>query len=104
VGDFAEFTWTTAYPMINRLEVTVGINPNFLSCDTQDFDVFINSIGVGDLSIVAGETSMDFAFDFPAVAGPTYTVRYETSRSVTEGCGAAGFDYESSIVTFVPAP
>jgi hypothetical protein len=36
----------------------------------------------------------------PAIAGPQYTIRYETTTTVAGGCGAAGYDEVGSTVTF----
>ena len=101
-GDYVEYTWTTAYPSITGLDITAGLDPNFLTCDTQDFDVIINGVDVGDMDIVGGSSSQDFSFTFPAIDGPTYTVRYELNRSVEEECGAALFDYDASSATLIP--
>ena len=101
-GDYIEFTWTTAYPSISGLEITAGIDPNFLTCDTQDFDVFINGTDIGDMPIAGGSSSQDFDFTFDAIDGPVYTIRYEVNRSVPPACGAAGFDYAGSSATLVP--
>ena len=100
-GDYIEFTWTTAYPTITGLDITAGIDPNFLTCDTQDFDVIINGTTVGEMSIESGSASQDFSLPFAAVTGPVYTIRYQVNRSVTPGCGAAGFDYTTSTATLI---
>lgn len=101
-GDYIEFTWMTPYPTLSALNITAGVDPNFLSCDTEDFDVSINGTVVGEMALAAGSASQDFALTFPPIAGPEYTIRYEVNRSVSESCGAAGFNYTTSTVELVP--
>ncbi|MCB9507677.1 MAG: DUF4215 domain-containing protein [Myxococcales bacterium] len=88
-GDYIEFEWTTSYATLSHVDIHLSLDLNALSCDTQDMDVIINGVTVGQMVIAPTLMEQDFAFDFDPVAGPVYTVRYETSRTVGDPCGSA---------------
>jgi hypothetical protein len=46
-----------------------------------------------------GETTIARTFTFAPITGPTYTLRYETTREVGSGCGSAGYTDDVSTVT-----
>ncbi len=91
LGDYVEGTRTTGLATIDQIDVHLVVDPNVLSCDTQDVAVKINGITVGSFSITSGTTAVDRTYSFAAIAGPTYVVRYETTRQVGSGCGSAGY-------------
>ncbi len=89
-GDYVQGSRTTSLPSVTSVEMTLSINPNILSCDTQDMRLMINGVEVGRFAVAPGATTVSRTFSFPAVAGPTYTLRLETVRTVSSGCGSAG--------------
>ncbi|MBW2278890.1 MAG: hypothetical protein JRF63_15460, partial [Deltaproteobacteria bacterium] len=74
-------------------DVHLVIGDNVLTCDTQDMNVVINGITVGSFAIAAGVYTLDQSYDFTAIAGPSYTIRYETYVEVEGGCGSATLPY-----------
>ncbi|HJL20492.1 MAG TPA: hypothetical protein RMH99_32795 [Sandaracinaceae bacterium LLY-WYZ-13_1] len=101
-GDYVEGARTTSLPSITQADISVQIDPNVLSCDTQDVEMRINGTTVGSFSISSTDGVLTRSFTFPAIAGPTYTLRYHTVRSVSSGCGSAGYSDAGSTVTLRP--
>jgi hypothetical protein len=91
LGDYVEGTRTSTLPSVVRVDVHLVIDYNGLTCDTQDVDVKINGTTVGSFSIRSGDTVVNQTYSFSVISGPTYVIRYETSRQVGSGCGAAGY-------------
>jgi hypothetical protein len=102
MGDYIEGTRTTSLPTITRLMMNVTTSANGLTCDTQDMDVIVNGTRVGGFMIHSGQTVITDSFTFAAITGPTYTIRFQTTRTVTGGCGSSGFDLASSSITLAP--
>lgn len=98
-GDYAQATRSTSLGSARELSMSLGITANFLSCDTQDVRVTLNGVAVGTFSIGAGASNVTQTFSFSPIAGPNYTVRYETTRTVAGGCGSAAYDTAVSTVT-----
>jgi hypothetical protein len=46
-----------------------------------------------------GSAAVDTSFTFAAITGPTYDLRYQTTRTVNSGCGSTGFSATGSTVT-----
>jgi cysteine-rich repeat protein len=90
-GDYVEGTRTSVLSTITSADVHLVITYNGLTCDSQDVDVIIDSVTVGSFMIVTGDTVIDYPCSFSSISGPTYTIRYETSHTVSSGCGAAGY-------------
>ncbi|MCB9593619.1 MAG: hypothetical protein H6719_12875 [Sandaracinaceae bacterium] len=99
LGDYVEGSRTLPLTSATRVTFNLQINPNVLSCDTQDVRLSINGRIVGSFSISSGQTSTSQSFTFPAVAGPTFTIRLETTRQVNGGCGSAGYTDGVSTLT-----
>jgi len=57
---------------------------------------------VGSFSVAVGTSTIARTFSFPAIAGPTYVLRYQTIRQVSSGCGSAGYGDNVSTVTLHP--
>ncbi|MEX1362974.1 MAG: hypothetical protein AB1Z98_07600 [Nannocystaceae bacterium] len=103
-GDYYEGVRNTGVPSISSLDVHVEIVSNGLSaCGFQTADVIVNGVTVGDFTITQGTAVIDQTYMIPMpIAGPNYTVRYQTVATVASGCGAAGYSDSSSTVTFNP--
>jgi len=98
-GDYIEGTRTTSVPSLSRVEMVLAIASNGLSCDNQDSRLMINGVEIGRYSVTPTAATVMQAFTgFGAIGGPTYTIRIETVRTVTSGCGAAG--YTDDVSTF----
>jgi hypothetical protein len=102
LGDHVEGSRTTTLPPVGRADINLQIEMNGLTCDTQDIEVRINGTVVGTFSIAGGDAVIARSFTFPPIAGPTYTLRYHTSRMVAGGCGASGYSNIGSTVTLRP--
>jgi len=102
-GDFVEgvrnFTELT-----DEIEMMLTISPNGLSCDTQDHALLIDGATVGTFSVGSGETQVIQRFLFPAVTPGPHTIRIETTRTVTGGCGSAGFPDDVSMLSLFYVP
>jgi hypothetical protein len=98
LGDYVTGTRTLSLASVTRMQFTLQISPNVLGCDTQDVQVSLNGRVLGSIAIASGNTSVTRDYTFPAVAGPTYTIRIETTRQVASGCGSAG--YPEGVSTF----
>lgn len=89
-GDYIQGSRTTSLPRITSAQMTLSISPNGLTCDTQDMRALINGVEVGRFAVAPGASIVSQTFSFPAITGPTYTLRVETVRTVSSGCGSAG--------------
>ena len=63
----------------------------------KDGVLYINGTAVGAVIVPAGAPLVNVDLTFPAITGPTYTVRLETTRTVGSGCGSAGIPDGSSL-------
>ena len=95
-GDSIQGVRTTGLPSITGVTLPLRID-NSLSCDSQDMRLRINGTAVGAVIVPAGAPMVNVDLTFPAIAGPTYTVRLETTRTVGSGCGSAGIPDGSSL-------
>lgn len=101
LGDYVQGTRATSLPSVGRVDVSLVVDPNVLTCDTQSVGVRINSVMVGSFNIAPGQNLLTTSFTFAPIAGPTYVVRYETIRQVASGCGSAGYPNDrGSTITF----
>lgn len=103
-GDFVEGTRTTTLSSLSRVELTLDVGPNGLSCDTQDVDLIIDGTTVGSISIASGDEEVVASFPVTGVTGPDYTFRLETTRTVSGGCGAAGYVNDTSTIVLIGTP
>lgn len=101
-GDYVEGTRSTSLPSASSADISLSLDHNGLTCDTQDVELRLNGVAVGSFSIPGGTMNITRSFTFPAVSGPTYTLRYHTTREVGGGCGAAGYSNSGSTVTLRP--
>ncbi|MBK7395140.1 MAG: hypothetical protein IPJ34_02260 [Myxococcales bacterium] len=63
-------------------------------------DVSLNGTVIGSITIQKSTgLSVPIAFTFPAVSGPTYTLRYEVKTTVTSGCGSIQTAFDVSKLT-----
>lgn len=101
-GDWYEGVRMTTVPSIGQIDIHLEIVNNGLTpCGFQEAEVSINGIALGTFTVVQNDTVIDQSFPVvPAIAGPAYTIRYETTTTVAGGCGSAGYDEVGSTVTF----
>lgn len=90
-GDSIQGSRTTGLASITSADLTLSVSPNVLGCDTQDMQLSINGTVVGPVTISPGASTFSRSYSFAAISGPTYTIRLQTIRTVSSGCGAAGF-------------
>jgi len=90
-GDYVEGVRYTSVGTATGLDVHLLIGANVLSCDTQDVNVYLNGAVVGSFSVAAGQYTVDQSYSFAAIAGTTFTVRYQTISTVASGCGSAEY-------------
>ena len=86
-----------------ELSVVVPFENNVLSCARQKMAVSLNGVLVGVFEIVPGADEVAAVFPVAGVdSADVYTVRYETTETVREGCGSAGIqnDIGTIDVTF----
>jgi len=98
-GDYVEGSRSTSLPSTSSAEISLVILPNSLTCDSQDVELRVNGTSVGSFSISSTDTTITRSFSFPSIAGPNYTLRYQTVRAVGGGCGSAGYADDVSTVT-----
>jgi hypothetical protein len=99
VGDYVDGSRVTTLSSTVGAAIHVVLAANSLTCDTQDMQVTINGVVVGSFSIQSGATIVDTSFAFASITGPTYDLRYQTTRTVASGCGSAGISTTGSTVT-----
>lgn len=100
-GDYVQGARTTSLPRARRAVVSLGLGNN-LTCDTLPMRMRINGTEVGTFTITPGTPRVSPTFDFAAISGPSFTLRYETMRQVASGCGAVTFDESTSTVQLHP--
>ena len=101
VGDWIQGTRGTSLGSTSSVSIHIAID-NYLSCDNDDFRMLINGIEVGRFTMLAGSPTVDTSFSFAPISGPTYTLRYEVTRTVASGCGSIDFAPSGSSVTLNP--
>jgi|HubBroStandDraft_4_1064222.scaffolds.fasta_scaffold62792_2 hypothetical protein len=119
MGDsFGEDFTGTGLASVFQLSLNTLIDNALLVDQTETFDVSINTIVVGSVSVpgvavlqagVPTHTpqTLTQAFDFSPISGPDYNVLFTvTSDTIGPGLGTIGFDHdgESSSVTLTEAP
>lgn len=99
-GDWIEGVRDTAVPSVSQLDVHIPIvNNGLTACGFQEAEVLLNGVSLGSFVVAQGTAVIDQSFAAPAVVGPQYTIRYQTTATVAGGCGSAGYDELSSTVT-----
>lgn len=101
-GDYVQGVRATSLPRARRAVVSLGFPSNGLTCDVLPMRVRLNGTEVGSFTITPGLTRATPTFDFTAIAGPSFTLRYETMRQVASGCGSVTFDQATSTVQLHP--
>lgn len=101
-GDYVQGVRTTSLPRARRAVVSLGVPINGLTCDTLPMRMRINGTEVGTFTITPGMARATPTFDFAAITGPSFTLRYETMRQVASGCGSVTFDESTSTVQLHP--
>jgi hypothetical protein len=106
LGDYVYGTRATSLGTIWQatMHLVVPAGENGLTCDNQDMRMMINGVEVGRFSITPGASAVDRTFGFSTLAGPNYTLRYETVRTVNGGCGSAGIGNTGGTVTLTGSP
>jgi hypothetical protein len=90
-GDWVQGSRATSLPTATHVSIHINVMYNGLTCDNQDMRMLINGVEVGRFSITPGIATLDTSFTFAVATGTSYTLRYETVRTVASGCGAASF-------------
>lgn len=76
---------------VTEASINLSLDANFLSCDTDEFDLLINGVVAGHFSILPGENPVVRSFGpfaaIPAVAGE-YEIRIRVTETVLGGCGS----------------
>lgn len=108
-GDAIEGTRTTGLAAATSLTGTWDLANNDLSnacgllgvsAGKVPVDVSLNGTVIGSFTVKKGTgLSVPIAFTFPAVGGPTYTIRYEVKTTVTSGCGSIQTTFDVSKLT-----
>ena len=104
IGDYVEGTRTSMLSSISQVDVHLVVDYNGLTCDTQDVSVKIGGTTVGSFSIRGGDATIDRTYTFSSISGPTYVIRYETTRQVGSGCGAAGYSNDNGSTITLTGP
>jgi hypothetical protein len=101
-GDYYQGVRTVGLTSTTRLDVSWVISTNALGCDNNDIDVYLNDVRVAMMVVTPGTSTHTETLTFPAIAGPTYTIRYVVNNTVRSGCGSMATDESASTVTFRP--
>ncbi len=99
IGSYVDGSRATALASATKATIHIALGTNGLTCDTQDMEMTINGVVVGTFSIHASTTTLDTSFTFSTILGTTYDLRYQTTRTVTSGCGSCNFAATGSTVT-----
>jgi hypothetical protein len=87
-GDYYEGVRSTALPCATSVTFTLWSDENWLECDVLDLRVSINGTPVGTFYYPIYAWTTTQSFSFPAITGPTYTIRLEATRTVAYLCGS----------------
>ncbi|MBN1769731.1 MAG: hypothetical protein JXB32_00605 [Deltaproteobacteria bacterium] len=87
-GDYYQGTRSTSLACATSVTFTLYNDENWLDGDVLALRVSINGTVVGDFSYPAYVYSTTQSFSFPAILGPTYTIRLEVTRTVAYLCGS----------------
>ena len=99
-GDSAQGIRTLSLSSVEHVDYKLVIGENFLvSSGYVDFNMSINGIVVGSFTILPGEMVKNISLDFPAIAGPTYTIRLEETNTVGGGFGSITIPLDTSTMT-----
>ncbi|MEM7155334.1 MAG: hypothetical protein AAF799_20970 [Myxococcota bacterium] len=100
-GDYYEGVRMTSVPSVSQLDVhlELGAENGLNDCGFQETQVSLNGVAVGTFTIAQGDVAIDQVYAAPDVAGPEYTIRYETTTTVESGCGSSGYGEVGSTVT-----
>lgn len=99
-GDYAEGTRNLGIPSVDHLDYHIVIGENFLSSSGHvDINLSINGFLVDSFTILPGELSKNGSLDFPAISGPSYTIRLEETNTVGAGLGSVTIPLDTSTLT-----
>lgn len=87
-GDYYQGTRSTSLACATSVSFTLESDENWLECDVLDLRVSINGTSVGTFSYPSYVWTTTQGFSFPAIVGPSYTIRLEATRTVAGGCGS----------------
>ncbi|MFK7987926.1 MAG: hypothetical protein AB8I08_18045 [Sandaracinaceae bacterium] len=79
-GEYVEGVRTTSLPDITGADIVLNVPFDDLFCSVT-MGLAINGTAVGTFTISAGDRTVTSSFSFPAITGPTYTLRYERITS-----------------------
>jgi len=99
LGDYYQGVRTTTLPSATSFSSTIGVTNSISSCGSLTVDVSLNGTKIGAVTFTAGVSAVPASFTFPAITGPTYTIRYRATKTVESGCGALTFNEGTSTVT-----
>jgi hypothetical protein len=97
LGDTGWGNRAVAVNPVTNATITIYLDTNVLSCDTDDFNFLINGIVVGSFSITAADGLGPIVKSFgpfapiAPIAGQ-YELRYTVTSTVAPGCGSVAFN------------
>lgn len=97
-GDFVEGIRTLSLSNITSATIDLRVTNN-LTCAFHRTGVLINGTQVGTIVINPGQAQVMNNFTFPAISGPSYSLRLETLNDVPNGCGS--IDYPNGVSTWI---
>ena len=106
-GDWVEGSRGTSLGSTSSASIHINIAENWLCGDTADMQMLINGTVVGSFSVPGNgcggaPSTFDTSFSFGAISGPTYTLRYQVTRTVAGGDGSFMLAGSGSSVTLNP--
>jgi hypothetical protein len=87
-GDYHQGTRSTSLACASSVSFTLYADDNILWGDWLSLRVSINGLAVGDFEFYEGYYVTSGSFSFAPIAGPTYTIRLEVTRTVLPGDGS----------------
>jgi hypothetical protein len=100
IGDYAQGIRNLSLNSVEHVDYDLVFGQNALSSSGHvDFNLSINGIVVGSFTILPGEMVKNVSLDFPAIAGPTYTIRLEETNTVGSGLGSITIPLDTSTMT-----
>lgn len=101
-GDYAEGVRTLSINSVERIDYSLVIGENFLNGSGHvDLNLSINGILVGSFTVLPGQLAKNLSFEFPAISGPTYTIRLEEANTVSPGAGSITLPLDVSSMVFI---
>jgi hypothetical protein len=100
-GDYYQGVRSTSLSCATSVSFTLYADETYLDGDVLDLRLSINGTSVASFSFPMYSYVQSYSFSFPAITGPTYTIRLEVTRTVAYLCGSVALSRDLSSWTLM---